>query len=102
MKDHSAPKVAQTLGVKLDELNGVAAHKGVVAESLNGGIPRAPGAMDGGIPWQMPPAKKKVKIEVCEVLTKAGTACRAKPIKGQAICIGHSRVKTDGPSIDSE
>ena len=100
MKDHVAPKAKYDPGVPLDKINATPHHRdGVVLESLNGAIPRTPTSLEGGVAWHMPPAKKKVLapvVEICSAITKAGTPCRAKPIKGEGICIGHSRVKTDG------
>lgn len=80
----------------IEETFGQSATKGVVPESIGGGVPGPdpvgatagmaypmPGAADG--PQSIPAAPQ------CGAITKKGVACKAHPIIGEPLCIGHSR-----------
>lgn len=79
----------------MEETYGVQATKGVIAESVGHGVPGPPrvGATKG-VPYHMPAPTMTVPVSeprACIAITKAGHACKAHPLQGGSLCIGHVR-----------
>lgn len=45
---------------------------------------RLPGRPVASYPYRKP-------VSACSATTKAGNACKAKPVKGEGMCVGHLR-----------
>jgi len=86
-KDHVAPKVKYDPGISYDTIYSM----GLTQAQVQGDIPLVPESLGGDIPWTAPPSK--LVTDMCVSQTKAGLPCRARPIVGNSVCIGHSRVK---------
>jgi hypothetical protein len=80
----------------IEETRGMEAHRGVIPETIGRGVPGPkrvsatlgmafpmPGAADGPQSVPTPPQ--------CGAVTKKGVACKAHPIIGEPLCVGHSR-----------
>lgn len=73
----------------------VAEKKGIPMHQVREGVlPAQKGFPPQGIPFDSP-GPQRVAVPVCSATKKDGTPCKARPITGRNICIGHSRVKHD-------
>ena len=76
---------------------GANAVRGVPAESVAGGVPGpVPQNATKGVAFPMPgmgdsPPRKPAPRK-CAATTKKGEACKAHPVSGEELCIGHSRI----------
>ena len=69
---------------------GVSATKGVPEESVFGGV-RQVQANSFSMPGAGDDILREPVKSVCTGITKKGLACTASPIRGEDLCIGHSR-----------
>ncbi len=81
----------------MEETKGVSAHRGVLAESVAGGVPKPrPAPAARGMAFPMPGAAdddpSKPEPRQCAATTKKGEDCKAHPVSGEELCIGHSRI----------
>jgi hypothetical protein len=80
----------------IEEARGVSSVRGVLAESVAGGVPGRPtvGATAGRafpMPGSADDAPKAPTPPACSGTTKKGETCKAHPMRGNPFCIGHSR-----------
>lgn len=98
MQDRDALGAKRQISVGLtpqQAYDAVAEKKGIPVHQVREGVLLAQKGMPPrGIQYDSP-GPERVRVPVCTVKTKAGEACKARPITGQGICIGHSRVKND-------
>ena len=72
----------------------------VVGRIAHRGVPKIPvgvvkpGRISPGIPAPFWPVSSVIVL--CAATTKAGNACKARPVAGSQVCVGHARqVKAD-------
>ncbi len=78
----------------MEETKGASAQHGVPAESVAGGVPKPqPAPASRGMAFPMPGAADGPRSKPkCDATTKKGEACKAHPVSGEKLCIGHSRI----------
>ncbi len=81
----------------MEETKGASAQRGVLAESVAGGVPKPrPAPAARGMAFPMPGAADDVPSKPvarkCDATTKKGEDCKAHPVSGEKLCIGHSRI----------
>lgn len=69
---------------------------GVTMEALKG-VPKPNEGSQPGVPMPGEGHARKVEPQTphCTAITKAGEPCKAAPIKGEWMCVGHSRQAGD-------
>ncbi len=87
------PRVQQSR-ISLEEF--VARQRGAaVQQEAVRGEPSKPRGVTVGVPSGMPPMLPPKAPKSCSMLTKKGDPCKARPVKGTGLCVGHSRVVDD-------
>lgn len=89
-RNRLAPVLKETL-VDINVLRGM-----VPAESVRGAVPKDRGVdaneLRGMVAVAWPSAADDpTPPSSCSAITKKGAPCKAKPVKGERLCIGHSR-----------
>lgn len=81
-------------GISLEEF--IARQRGaVIQQEAVRGEPSKPRGVTVGTPSGMPPMLPPKAPKSCSMLTKKGDPCKARPVKGTGLCVGHSRVVDD-------
>jgi hypothetical protein len=78
----------------MEQLGGVLAQKGMLAEEAHGAVPGQKGisAFRGtASPFPSYADDPEPQTPHCTAITKKGEPCKAAPMKGAYICIGHAR-----------